>query len=139
MFSFFILVIWKIECNVCLLDLPFFEHEKNCNYNEEKSNQMIPCQLVGFKYYNSKKNKHYERDNFLDHFQFKQIKRSAIACVTDAVCRHLEKIFKEGNSPADKNYSQHTKFGQRGNFMKLEMAIPGNSHETVCYDEQANG
>ena len=89
---------------------------------------VIPAQvgteIVGGEYAEDR-----ERNDFLNYFE---LHRSE-AAIADAVCRHLEAILEEGDSPADQDDLP------KRLLTKLQVAIPGDGHEDVGEDEKNNG
>ena len=68
-------------------------------------------------------------DDFLDGLELCRGK----GAVADPVGRHLEAVFKKGDAPAYQN--DHPQLFH----LELEVAIPGQGHEQVGADKQANG
>lgn len=50
--------------------LLFFEHEIDCQYDENKGDQMIYPEVFGFKDQKCKESKDQDRNDFLDNLQF---------------------------------------------------------------------
>ena len=89
---------------------------------------VIPAQvgteIVGGEYAEDR-----ERNDFLNYFE---LHRSE-AAVADAVCRHLEAILEEGDSPTDQN-----DLPQRF-VAESEVPVPGKGHENVGNGEKNDG
>src|SRR3546814_5089114 len=70
-----------------------------------------------------------ERDDFLQGLEF----GGAIDAVADAVCRHREAIFEEGQAPCQQ-------YREPDRARKVaEMSVPGKGHEDVGDEEEADG
>ena len=72
---------------------------------------------------------HDERNHFLDRLEL----RGRIDGAADAVGRHGEAIFNEGDSPAHQHH-RHER-----NRLELEMAISSNGHKQIRADEENDG
>jgi len=72
---------------------------------------------------------HAERDYFLDDFQLKHGELT----VTDAVCRNLKTIFREGDQPA------HHDGGEKGRLAVFQVPVPGEGHEYIGANKKQNG
>lgn len=57
---------------------------------------------------------------------------------TKLICRNLKKIFKKGKSPAYQNNGNQPELLKKGNVLKLQVAIPGNDHETIGDYQEEN-
>jgi hypothetical protein len=74
-----------------------------------------------------KRDKNRKGNHFLDDFQLPQGK----GCMADAVCGHLEKVFKQGDTPACEGGDNPRPVGH-----VAQMAVPGEGHENVAYAKQ---
>ena len=92
---------------------------------------MIHPERFVFKKKDRKDYKHCQGDHFLDHFQLDQGKWSAVALKADAVCGHLQCVFKQSDSPTDKNDSKEAKLLKAFHFPKFQMTVPGQCHKHI--------
>lgn len=89
--------------NTCLY-LPLFENNKHGNYDQSKTQQVIPGQFFFFEKNKRKPRKDNQRDGLLNGFQLNQVKGTAIFVKAGAVGRNLKKIFEKSKSPADQDH-----------------------------------
>ena len=97
------------------------------DFSIEKSG-IIPADLL-LKIKNGKNAKDNKGDDFLDGLELRGGKRP----VADAVGRHLETIFREGDQPADQD-------GERErSVLVFQMPVPREGHEDVGNDQEDDG
>ena len=80
---------------------------------------MVPMQNFSLKQYRGENRKYNERDGFLHYFQLRDRKIPA----ADTVGRHLQAVFKKGNSQADQNDRPQSRT------FKFQMSVPGGRHK----------
>ena len=64
---------------------------------------MIKAESFIFECDDREERKDNQRDNFLYDFQMPKAERTSVAVKTYPVSRNLEEVFKQGDSPTDKN------------------------------------
>jgi len=109
----------------------FFEDEINGQHKESKAYGVIPAEGLAFEEQQRKAHEHRERDHFLDHFELDETEGTAVFPESEPVCRHLEKIFEERNSPADEHDADQSEVLKPFHFLEFEMSVPGEGHEGV--------
>ena len=102
----------------------FIEHEKNAGADEQKSNQVVPPEIL-FQYEDGEQEENHQWDHFLDSFQLER--RETFHHAVFIIGRNHETIFKESDPPTDKYEFQDRNV--RKIFFK--MAIPRERHEAV--------
>lgn len=117
----------------------FTEDKINCQDEEAETYPMVPTKRFGFEQQGGENHKYYQGDYLLQHFEFNQGKWTSVSFETKAVGRHLEKILKQGNAPADEDNGQQPQVLKPLHFVKFEVAIPGKSHEDVRQNKEADG
>src|SRR5690606_32120921 len=79
----------------------FLKHEIDGQNQKYKRIHVVQTECFGFEHYQRKYRKHHQGDDFLDHFQLDQGKRSSIVLESNSVRRNLEHILKQSDSPTD--------------------------------------
>jgi len=78
------------------------EHEKNGSDEADSGKKKVQSQLF-FHVKNGEKRKNDHRDDFLHHFELSD----GVISVADAVCRDLDAVFDECDSPAYQDYYEN--------------------------------
>ena len=115
----------------------FPEDEVDRQYQAEETCEVVPAQGVRLHENQREQREDRERDDFLDHFQFPDRERASELGRSDAVGRDLEAVFEQGDAPAEQYDSQHAEAFELG--FECDVAVPGERHEGVRYDEQGDG
>ena len=98
---------------------------------------MVPPQGVRFHEDDGEDREDQQGDDLLDHFEFPDRKGASQLGAADAVGRDLETVFEQGDAPAEQYDSQHAEAFELG--FECDVAVPGERHEGVRYDEQGDG
>ena len=99
---------------------------------------MIQFKFLIFERNNGKYRKHNQCNHFLQNFQLKQIKRSAIFYKSKPVGRNLKNILKKSKSPTDQNNREKARLFQAAHFFHLQMSVPGECHENIRDNQKNN-
>ena len=83
-----------------------------------------------------KSDKDHKRDDFLNNFQLHQRERSAVACKTDSVRRHLQTVLEESDAPGQENdKDKRCSIGEETGLLQFQVTIPRERHEDVRRQE----
>jgi hypothetical protein len=99
---------------------PLLEDEKDSAHHQAKTSQIVPFQLF-LQIDHGEDAKYNQGNHFLDGFQLGSVE----LIMSDAIHRHLEAIFDEGDSLTDKNHDP------QGRILELEVPIPSDRHEDI--------
>ena len=110
------------------VSLPFFKNHKRGQYNQTKTHHIIPLEFLAQKEH-GKNHEYGQGQDFLNGFQFSGAKIT----VAETVGRHLQAVFKKGDEPADDNHPAQAYGGV------FKVSVPGDGHENVGKQEQADG
>jgi hypothetical protein len=58
-----------------------------------------------------------------------------VSTVSDPVSRNLERVFKKGDAPAHKYYSQQTQVFETADCPEFQMPVPGYGHKGIGCDQ----
>lgn len=108
--------------------LPLFEHEKRCHHDEEKTNCVVPLDIL-LEIQDREKRKNYQGNDLLNGLQLGCIEMMA----APSVGRHLQTILKESNAPA-----YYDGFPEC-DIPVPEVAVPGKGHEYIRQQEKNDG
>lgn len=86
-----------------------------------------------------KQRKYEKRDHFLDDFELPQIEWSSVIYIPDPVGGYHHTVFKEGNSPADKDHSHDAPFLEPGILFEFQVSVPCKGHKYIGEDKKAYG
>lgn len=111
----------------------------NRQHQKAETYQVVPFECLVFEEQGGEKGKHHQGNDFLQHFEFDQRKGTAVFAEADAVGGYLEKIFEQGNAPADEYNGHQAQIAEPLHFMEFEVAVPGKGHEDVGKNKQAYG
>ena len=112
------------------------ENKINCKYKEHKRNKMVHPETLCLEEHRRECNKDEQCNHLLYNLKLDEGERTSVHIRSNAVCRHLETILKEGNEPAYGNYPEQAPLGQHLVCPKLQMTVPRQSHETVGNHQQ---
>lgn len=121
------------------MNTSLLENEIHGQHQEHETYQVIHSERFVLEKQERENNKDRERDHFLDHLQLHQGKRPAVLLEADAVCRHLQQIFEQGDAPADEDDADESKALAPLHLLEFEMPIPRQRHKSVGQDEKAYG
>lgn len=121
----------KPETSEPLLFPLFFKHEKNRQHQAGEAGQVVPFESFGLEQGKGKNGEYRQGDDFLNDLQFHEWERSAIQSVADAVGRHHEAVFEEGDAPTDDDNGKQSEVLRHLHFLELQVAIPSKGHEGV--------
>lgn len=80
-----------------------FKDKKDRQNQKDKAHQMVPSKGFVFKHQQCKHRENHQGDHFLYDLKLDERKWATVFLKTDAVGRHLKKVFKQRDSPADQN------------------------------------
>ena len=115
----------------------FPEDEVDRQYQAEETCEVVPAQGVGFHEDQCEEREYGKRYDLLYHFKFPDGERASELRGADAVGGDLEAVFEQGDAPAEQYDSQHAEAFELG--FECDVAVPGERHEGVRYDEQGDG
>jgi hypothetical protein len=104
------------------------EHEEGSGDEAGEGGKVVPVQAAA-EVEDAKDAEDGEGDHFLHDFELVR----GEGADADAVGRHLEAVFKEGDAPADEDDLPE------GDLAELQVTVPGEGHEDVGADEQEHG
>ena len=99
---------------------------------------MVPIQAFSLE-----KDIYYDRedadaDTFLYDLLLYKRKRTTVANETDAVCRHLAAILKQGNAPRKSNNAYYRPLCRHSRGLQFQVPVPCKCHENITQYEQNN-
>jgi len=109
----------------------FFENEVNRQNQEEESYGVIDFEGFVFEKHHRKDGEYHQGNDFLDDFELPEVEWAAVFGKTDAVCRNLKAIFKQGDAPTDQDDAYKTQILAPTHLLEFQMAIPGKGHKGV--------
>jgi hypothetical protein len=115
---------------------------KNKVYSQHKKaepDEVVEPEGFVFKHDEGKEGENKEGYHLLDHLQLPKVERASVALVTDAVGRHLKRIFEKCDSPTDEDDQRQSKAAEPGEFLHAQVTVPGQGHENIGNDKQADG
>ena len=62
----------------CRNNKSLFKGKKDCKYNEDERNEVVPAEGLGLEHGDHDDGEHGERDGFLDDFQLDKVERTTI-------------------------------------------------------------
>ena len=78
-------------------------------------------------------------NDLLQDLELHQAEGAAVAAEADAVGRHGQAIFEEGDSPGEQDDEDQRPSGRDLHFLQFEMSVPRERHEHVRQDEHQYG
>ncbi len=92
---------------------------------------MVPMETFPFEHNHGNNGKYCKRDYFLNDLQLEEGERPAITNEADTIAWHLKAIFKESQAPREKDYADKRPTVGDVHLLKLQVAVPSESHEDV--------
>lgn len=80
-----------------------------------------------------------QRNDFLNHLQLNECKRSAIIYEANAIGRHLAHVFKECNPPREGDNGNQGPVFTNARFAQFQMTVPSKGHKYIAQHEQEDG
>ena len=77
-----------------------------------------------------------QRNDFLNHLQLNECKRSAIIYEADAIGWHLTNVLKEGYSPREGDNGNQGPVFTNARFAQFQMTVPSKGHKYIAQHEQ---
>ncbi len=118
----------RIRKRMVVFRLPFLKNKKYGQYDESKTDQIVPFEFF-FEIDDGEGRENHKSDDFLHGLELCCSKLT----MTYSVCRDLETVFEKSDSPA----CQYDK--EQGAAFELQMTIPCDGHEDIGSDEKKDG
>jgi len=117
---------------------PLLHKDEIDRHDEAKERcAVVPMQSLALEKARRKDREHNESDNLLYHLQLQKGERSAVFHIADAVCRHLEQVFKERDRPPEHYHRDKRQFGKPAELLfHLQVSVPCEGHKYVGNDQQ---
>lgn len=108
--------------------------------DEKKHGEVVvPVEGETVEGYQAEDYEDYERDYLLHHLELHERIRATVALETHAVGRHLKTILQQGDAPRKQNDYIERPVGRKAGRLQFKMAIPGEGHEHIGYDQKDDG
>ena len=92
---------------------------------------MVPLQMLRTENQNRKNSEHCQGNSLLNHFQLPKIKRTAIAGISNAICRNHKAVFNTCDQPTEKNNQGQGEFAEPRITLHFQVSIPSNGHKHI--------
>jgi len=100
---------------------------------------VIPSEGFCFEKEQGEQHKNNQGNNFLHHLKFYETERASIAFKAYFICWYLKTIFKQGDSPTNKDNADERQRFKPFYFLELQMSVPGKGHKHIAQNQEENG
>lgn len=100
---------------------------------------MVPMERFSFEQRSDNDGEHHQRHSLLNHLELHQRIGSSIAIETNAIGRHGQTVFKEGDTPRKHNHTNQRPRVTNLHLLQLQMAIPCQGHQHIGPNQKQYG
>ena len=113
-----------------------FEEKEYGQDEQGEPDEMVEAEVLVFETDKGQDGEDGQRERLLDHLELPEVEGAAVACVADAVGGNHETVFQASHQPAEQDDDGERQLAESRHALELEVAIPGEEHETVADYEQ---
>lgn len=77
-----------------------------------------------------------QREELLDHLELPEVERTAVVDETDAVGRHHETVFDQGDAPAEKDDHRQRELAEPCGALQFQVTVPRKRHEDIRTNQE---